>query len=237
MADAGFWDKLAGAKWIVIWGLLGAYGAMEAGLRTLRGVPRAWSWSRYHWRNRHLAKDFYYKHREYAYRISPDGRTYLHVRRETVVAQKALIEIPISYRWTGEGEVEAGVEPSSFSLTDAARIKGQTRTRKLIRPDQALRKGDEAEYTFTVKCAVTGKPPEPFLGCQSSHRVDELILRVLFSLQRLPLRVWYVTQNPDGQEISREAVERFDPITGEYRKHINHPDAHILYILEWEWAD
>lgn len=234
MENTSLWDTLGGTKWIVIWGLLGTYGAVEAFFRLLKGVPKAFNWVRYHWRNRHLAKDFYYKRREYAYRIGADQRTYLHMRRETVVALQRITEIPVSFRWTGEGEVETSIEPGTFSLVDAARIKGQTRTRKLIRPDTALEKRGTAEYTFTVKCTVNGKQPESFLGSQSSHRIDELILRVIFGLSHMPNHVWFVVQNPDGQETLREVIDRCDPITGEYRKLVKRPDAHLIYILEWD---
>jgi hypothetical protein len=235
MADATFWDKLAGAKWIVIWGLLGAYGAVEAFFRLLRGIPRIFAWVGYHWRNRNLAKNFYYKYREGAYRISPDGRSYLYVRKEIVVALERLTEIPISFRWTGEGSADVTIQPDSFTLADAARVRGQNRTRKLIRPNTELKKHDTADYTFTVKCAVTGNQPENFLGSQSSHRVDELVLRVIFALARMPAHVWHVVQDQDGREISRQAIDRYDPITGEYRRHIKRPDAHLIYVLEWEW--
>jgi hypothetical protein len=234
MTGTSVWDTLSGAKWIVIWGLLGAYGAVEAFLRVLRGGPRLYQWFLYHWRNRHLAKDFYYKYREAAYRVSADRRSYLYVRRETVVAMKDVAEIPISYRWTGEGETEVTIAPESFSLVDAARIKGDTRTRKLIRPNAQLRKGQTAEYVFTVKCAVKGKEPEAFLGSSSSHRVDDLLLRAIFSLSHMPAHVWYVIQNPDGMEVARTSIEKFDPITGEYSVEIKRPDAHLIYIVEWE---
>jgi hypothetical protein len=105
-----------------------------------------------------------------------------------------------------------------------------------MRPDAALSKNSTAEYIFTVKCTVTGKQPESLLGSQSSHRVDELVLRVIFALAKMPVHVWHVVQDADGNELSRQAIDRFDSITGEYRQHIKRPDAHRIYVLEWEWG-
>lgn len=220
---------------LVFLGILGTYGALEAGWRVIKTTPVAWRNGAYKWRNRHLSRDFYYTDREYAYRIGADSRSYLYIRRETVVALQDLKEIPISYRWTGEGDTEPTIAPDSFTLVDAARIKGQARTRKLIRPASPLKKNDTVSYAFTVNCTVDGKEPEPFIGCSSSRRVDRLVLRVIFPLAHLPSRVWYVVQNPDGQEIIRKEVEKFDPITGEYRTEIRTPDAHLIYIMDWEY--
>jgi len=98
--------RLASPAALIVWGLLGAYGAIEAFLRLLRGIPKLYYWCLYKWRNRHIAKDFYYKSREASYRIYPDGKTFLYLRKETVVALKdkrGAIFIPLDWGGNSRG--------------------------------------------------------------------------------------------------------------------------------------
>jgi len=227
--------RLASPAALIVWGLLGAYGAIEAFLRLLRGIPKLYYWCLYKWRNRHIAKDFYYTSREASYRIYPDGKTFLYPRKETVVALKDnFSEVPFSFRWTGEGTVEASIS-SGFTMVDAPRIRGQARERKLIHLDNAINKGEECSYTVTVKCGCDRKQPEPFLGTSASHRIDQLAMRLVFPLENLPRRVSSTIQDRDGHELDRRAVEDVDLITGEYRIDVKRPDAHTIYQMEWEY--
>jgi hypothetical protein len=230
------WDHLSNAKWIVIWGVLGAYGAIEAFFRLLHGAPKLWYSVSYRWRNRQLGNNFYYKFREASYRIFPEGRRFLYIRRETVVSTKnELTEVPFSYRWTGDGTVTQSIIPGSFKLADAPRIRGQSSQRKSVQFDKPLAKKEEQTYTITLDCSATGKMPEDFLGSTSSHRVDQLVMRVIFPLERLPKLIFCVSLDKDGHEISRQAAPAIDPITGECRYEIMRPEAHTVYQIDWEY--
>lgn len=228
------WEKLTFSDPTVWLAVLGTYGAIEASLRLVRAIPKWAGELKRKWQYRLLDKDFYFNKRESGYRVLEDGTTYLHVRRETVVALKTITEIPVSYSWTGEGTTAETVSPSKYRLEDVPRIKGQTRIRKKLVLDAPLGKGKSVTYTFEVKCTRTGKPPETFLGSLSSHRVDDLMLRVIFPIGGVPSKVFYAERDADGNELVKEPVSDVDPISGEFRRRIPFARPHIHHILEWE---
>jgi len=225
----------ASAKVLFVLAVLGAWGAIDAALKAYKYVPRAYRWLHWRWYNRQIDKDFYFKYREAAYRIAPGKTQFLYVRKETVVALQELKEIPVSYRWTGDGKITEQVLPGNLHLTDAQRVKGQINTRKRIQVNDGLAKGEEITYTFVVRCQAGTKEPEPFLGSESSHRVDRLVLRAVFPVGEQPGTVYCVEHNADKIEIRRSQIEEYDYINGEYRVEIFQPRAHITYSIEWEY--
>ena len=139
--------------------------------------------------------DYYYSYRESGYRVMlPDGH-YWHVRRERVVAMGKLYDMGLSYSWSGEGTTEESIAPDSFSVTNLPSIPGHKLSRRRITFNPPLEQGQSAEYTFIVRCKQTGQPPAPFLSTRSSHRVDVLVLRVVFAPGIEPKKVDYVKRN------------------------------------------
>lgn len=214
--------------------ILGAYGGIEAIFKLVRYTPRAYRALIARWQNRSAEKDYYYKYRETGYMICSDKVSFHHVRRETVVAMKKLQEVPIRYVWSGTGGTTERLIPPNYKIEDVTKAPGQTGIRKRIIFDKMLEKREEASYNFIVDCQVTGAPPETFLGSISSHRVDELVLRVVFPRDAIPQDIHYVRRNHDLQEFHREPVDSVDYLTGEVRKRIMAPQLHMYHRIEWE---
>jgi hypothetical protein len=102
-----------------------------------------------------------------------------------------------------------------------------------VRFAKPLEKGQTAEYTVLLKCRQDGKEPEPFLSSLCPHRVDELVLRVVFPADLVPDQVTYIQRNADGSEISRESIKEMDRLTGEFRKIIKFAEPYVAHVLEW----
>ena len=231
--DVSLYSSAKVLFWLTV---LGTYGFIEAILRLYRYIPRLYPWASWRWYNRTSDKEFYFRHREFSCRVYPGGQQYLVVREETVVARAKLSSVPISYQWTAQGPISERILPESLALVDAQRIKGQTSVRKRIQFKSELEKGQEQTYTFILRCCCTpnSPPPEPFLSSTSNHRVDRLILRVIFPVDEMPKRVFRVEQDRDGHELARCQIELTDYVNGEYRVEIRQPRAHTTYLLEWE---
>jgi hypothetical protein len=146
---------------------------------------------------------------------------------------KKLEEIPIAYNWSGQGAVREELFPAGFDLIEPPRVKGQRNVRKRIRFGKPLDKGDVAEYSLLLRCTQTGRAPEPFLGISTSHRVDELVMRVVFPANLCPNQVFYIKRNADGVEVHKETIAERDDLTGEFRKVIRYAEPHISHVLEW----
>ncbi len=217
--------------WLTV---LGTYGAVEAVLKAIKFAPRVWRYGLARWHNRSTETDYYYSYRESGYRVMlPDGH-YWHVRRERVVAMGKLYDMGLSYSWSGEGTTEESIAPDSFSVTNLPSIPGHKLSRRRITFNPPLEQGQSAEYTFIVRCKQTGQPPAPFLSTRSSHRVDVLVLRVVFAPGIEPKKVDYVKRNTQLEEVTRERLPHKDFLTGEYRKQIDYPEPHIYHRIEWE---
>jgi hypothetical protein len=124
--------------------------------------------------------------------------------------------------------------PPSFSMEDFPRVHGQKSERKRIKFGSALEKGNETEYTVNLKCTQTGNAPAPYLSSKSPHRVDELLMRVVFPANLLPDQVVYIKRNADGVEINRQAIKERDQLTGEFRILIKYAEPHVEHVLEWQ---
>lgn len=180
--------------------------------------------------------DFYYSERDFGYRVLEDGTSYLHVRRESIVCMvKRLESVPITYRWTGSGEISLKTEPESLTVHDQQKVVGKVETRKSIVFETPLKKRQRCTYALVMQCAATQVQPEAFLASGSRRRVDKLILRVAFPVNRRPTRVTYRILDGDGCEKSHEALECADYLTSEFRKEIRYPKPFSEHRIEWEW--
>lgn len=232
MADLnGLYSSPKVLFWLTV---LGLYGTAEGVGRLFRQLPPLFRKANNRWRSKAHDTDFYYSYRESGYIILPGGLDFVSSRRERVVALKRLEDVPFTYRWTGEGVVTEELFPEAYTLEDMPRISGQNQTRKRIKFGTALEKGKEAEYTILLKCKQTGRGPEPFVNAKSPHRVDELLLRVVFPSNLLPDSVVYVKRNADGVEIHRESIKERDRLTGEFRKLIKYAEPHVAHSIEWQ---
>ncbi len=126
-------------------------------------------------------------------------------RRERVVALKKIEAVPFRYNWSGVGDVTTELYPETFSTVDLPGDTGQGRQRR-IKFDRPVEKGKEVEYTLLIKCKRTGDAPGPYLISSSPHRVDELLLRVVFPANLLPDKVFYIRRNADDMEVHREQI-------------------------------
>jgi hypothetical protein len=220
---------------VLFWlAVLGLYGTVEGVIRLVRHIPPLYRYLKARWRNNTHDTDFYFSYRENGYVVMPGGTDYVNSRRERVVALKRIEDVPFTYQWTGEGTITEELFPDIYTLEDLPRITGQRAMRKHIKFGTPLEKGKVAEYTVVLKCKQDGRPPEPFLQSRSSHRVDELLLRVAFPANLLPDQVVYIKRNADGIELSRESIKERDRLTGEFRKLIKYAEPHASHVLEWQ---
>lgn len=216
-------------------GILGALGAPSTIYHAGRWLRRFWHTRFLRFRYRSIHNDFYYKSRDFGYRVMEDGVTYLSVRRETIVPLKDNVEgVTVFYRWTGNGTVTECVSPNTVRIKDAPKILGKLSTRRIITFEGGLEKGKEYSYTISLSCQAKNGQPESFLSSQSSRRVDNLILRVAFPIDKRPEHVTYRMLDSDGNEKESSTVELGDPLTGEYRKHIRYPRPSFEHRIEWE---
>jgi len=217
--------------WLTV---LGLYGTIEGVGRLVRQVPPFFRNLRARWRSNAHDTDFYFSYRESGYVIMPGGIDFVGTRRERVVALKRIEDVPYTYSWSGEGTIAEELFPDTYTLEVIPRAAGQTLSRRRIKFGTSLEKGKVAEYTVLLKCKQTGKAPEPFLSSRSPHRVDELLLRVVFPADLLPDQVVYIKRNADGMEIHRESIKERDRLTGEFRKLIKYAEPHVSHVLEWQ---
>jgi hypothetical protein len=211
----------------------GAYGVIEAIGRAFRHLPPLYRRIQNRFRSHVHDTEFYYSYRESGYIIMPGGDEFVNSRRDRVVAVKRIEEVPFRYTWTGQGEVQEELFPAPYQIRQLPGGTGQG-PQKRIRFDSPLEKGKEAEYTLLLKCKRTGKAPEPYLSSRSGHRVDELLLRVVFPANLLPEKVFYVRRDADEIEVHREQIKERDRLTGEFRKLIKYAEPHQAHIIEWQ---
>lgn len=231
---ATFYDIYTSPKVLFGLAVLGAYGVVEAIGRGIRHIPPAVREIRQRLHSKARDTDFYYSYRESGYIVLPGGNEYMNSRRERLVALKRLDEVPLKYRWTGEGNITEELFPESFSIRSLPLEMGQTVPQRRIRFDKALERGQTTEYTLLLKCKRIGRPPEPYLSSQSPHRVDELVLRVVFPATLIPEKVFYVRRDADDVEVHREQIKDNDRLTGEFRKLIKYAEPHERHLLIWE---
>lgn len=216
-------------------GILGAVGAPATIYHAVKWIIRFWHTTLLQVRHPSIHKDFYYKSRDFGYRVMEDGATFLNVRREVLVPlAKNLTSVPLNYRWTGTGEITEDVSPNTVTIEDAPKIMGKMGARRSVHFQGGLEKGKEYSYTLILSCRATSHQPESFLASGSSRRVDSLILRVAFPIDNRPNHVTYRVLDSDGTEKERLALELSDPLTGEYRKEISYPRPFFEHRIEWE---
>lgn len=215
-------------------GILGALGAPAVIWKIIHLAGRALYplWIRIS--ERGLISDFYYKRREIGYRISSDEQNYVFVRNETITACEELSALPLRYRWTAEGDFDERVTPTTYSLRDAQRERGEIGRRKQVVLNPPLRKGKTTNVVLTVKCTRHTGSPEKMLSISSPRRVDELVLRVIFPLESIPSNVHYRVLDADGEEIKKERIEDYDILTGEFKKRIIRPKRLVAHRIEWD---
>jgi hypothetical protein len=217
--------------WLTVFG---AYGFFDGIFQAIKYIPRLWRTLQTKWRNRSTDTDYYYAYRESGYRVLQPAGNYWHVRKERIVALKPLSELPISYGWSGEGEITEEIVPDSYALVNLPKVIGHALVRKRIMLNPPLEKGQSAEYNFILRCKQTGRAPDPFLSSRSSHRVDVLLLRVVFAPSLNPQKVYYVKRNSDMAEVTKERLQDTDFLTGEYKKQIDYPEPNLYHRIEWE---
>ncbi len=167
-----------------------------------------------------------------------DGKTYVNVRRETVVSKIGELDsIPVNYRWSGSGEISQEVDPKEVIIRDRPRVSGKLETRISVCFEKPLKKGEKYSFTLRLRCAANDKQPEPFISSSSKRRVDKLILRVSFPLDNLPAQVTYRVLDGDGTEKSHAALDCADYLTGEYRVEARYPKPFFEHRIEWERED
>jgi hypothetical protein len=216
-------------------GILGAVGAPSTIYHAARWAGRFWHTTFLRVRHPSIHKDFYYKSRDFGYRVMEDGTTYLNVRRETIIPlSKTVSGVPVTYRWTGSGDITETVLPNTVTIQDAQRIVGKMSIRRSVHFQGGLEKGKEYSYTLLLSCKATNHQPDSFLASRSSRRVDNLTLRVAFPIDKRPAHVTYRVLDSDGTERERLALELSDPLTGEYRKEIRYPRPFFEHRIEWE---
>ncbi len=220
---------------VLFWlAILGLYGTIEGVLRLVRCIPKWYRSLRNSLQSKVHDTEFYYSYRETGYIVMPGGTEFVNSRRERIVPIRRLEQVPLNYGWSGEGDISEELFPGSFRIETLSRIPGQRTTqRKMIKFDSPRERGQEVEYTLLLKCKRTGKAPEPYLSMKSPHRVDEMLLRVVFPANLLPDQVFYVRRNEDGIEQHREAIKERDALTGEFRKLIRFAEPHHQHVLEW----
>jgi len=230
-----FIGKLNWGEPLTYLAILGALGAPGTFVQVWRWLLRFWNTTLLQIRHPAVLKDFYFTTRDFGYRILEDGKTYLNVRRETVVSKvKGLDSIPFNYKWSGSGEITEEIEPASLTIRDRPKIAGKTATRKSVFFEQPLDKRQKCSFTLNVYCVATVRQPEPFVSSASSRRVDKLILRVAFPLSAFPARVAYRVLDVDGSEKYRKTLDCSDYLTGEYRIEIKYPKPFYEHRIEWE---
>jgi len=159
----------------------------------------------------------------------------LNVRRETVVSMiKKLESIPIKYRWSGDGEISVEIEPNALAIRDRPPLAGKVDTRKSIFFEKPLDKKESCSFVIRMRCIASRHQPEPFISSMSIRRVDKLILRVAFPIDRHPSHVTYRLLDADGLETSHKALECSDHLTGEYRAEIKYPKPFYEHRIEWD---
>ncbi|HEY4354279.1 MAG TPA: hypothetical protein VGN16_00915 [Acidobacteriaceae bacterium] len=219
---------------VLFWlGIAGAYGVAEAVGRAVRHAPPLYRRVKSSLRSKAHDTDFYFLYRESGYIVLPGGIEFISARRERVVALKRLEEVPLRYLWTGEGEVTEELYPESFRIQDLPQGVGEGPQRR-IRFEKPIEKGKDIEYTLLLNCKRTGRMPEPFLSSKCPHRVDELLLRVVFPANLLPDKVFYIRRNADDVEVHREQIKERDRLTGEFRKLIKYAEPHEAHMLVWQ---
>lgn len=215
--------------------ILGALGAPTAFIQGWRWIRTFWNTTVLHLRYPSIFTDFYFKSRDFGYRIMEDGNTYLNVRRETVVSKvNGLESIPINYKWSGDGDIGIEIEPATITLRDRPRLTGKVETRKSIVFETPLSKKQHFSFIMRMRCVATRRQPEPFVSSTSKRRVDKLILRITFPVDRRPGRVTYRLLDGDGVEQSHQTLECSDYLTGEYRAEIRYPKPLYEHRIEWE---
>lgn len=230
-----FFGKLDWTSPFTYLSILGALGAPSAFIQGWRWVRAFWNTTLLQFRYRSVFTDFYFEARDFGYRIMEDGKTYLNVRREKVISKtKRLESIPINYRWSGDGEIEIHIEPASLTLVDRPRLAGTVDARKSVVFEKPLSKRERCSFIVRMTCTATRRQPEPFVSSVSKRRVDSLILRVAFPVDKRPARVTYRLLDGDGLEKSHRTLECSDYLTGEYRAEIRYPKPFYDHRIEWE---
>jgi hypothetical protein len=202
------------------------------------------------YRNRHARQDFYYKERLMCYRLLEDGQTCWQLRIDEVVPlRENLTSVPLGYGWTGEGDVTEDVKVLAPSdRTGNVRVGtpayGGRFNRYLycdINPKIPKRwlfwKQESCKVQFDVRAKPIQKKPEPFLASRSEHRVDKLVLRVAFRLDRIPAQVVFRVLNNMNENQEPQKVLEPDPFTGEFAVVVNGARPHVRYYIGWVDAD
>lgn len=214
--------------------ILGAVGAPSTFWQVAKWLKSIWKTTLVQFWHPAIFKDFYFTTRDFGYRILEDGQTYLCVRRETIVSKKKNLEsIPINYNWSGVGQITEEIEPSSLRLQDRPKLAGKIETRKNIVFEKPLGKREECSLILRFRCVATDRQPQPYISSTSKRRVDKLILRVAFPLERLPTEITYRLLDGDGVEKSHSSLECSDYLTGEYRIEIKYPKPFYEHRIEW----
>ena len=222
--------------WMQVTGfVLSAIGSSVAMIYIVR-VARLWisEWQRRRG-NKQARRDFYYLFREAGYRIIEPGRRYLSVRRERIKALRDGLEgIHLLYSWTGQGTVQESHSPTKYTKEELDAIPGKPFVRRFLRFDHPLAKGEEAEYEFSLDCNVKESAPLSFLLVRFEHRVDELIMRVVFPPDSHPEQVTHCQRFSSGEASSGVENLPIDTLTGEVTKHVRHPLPYKDYLIEWK---
>jgi hypothetical protein len=121
-----FFSKIDWAHPSTYLGILGALGAPAVIWKALKLLGQVLYplWLRVSQRG--LVRDFFYNSWDIGYRIPSAGERYLYIRKESITScKKGLLEIPLQYRWTCEGDFQEDVTPAPYSLQDVPRDTGQ----------------------------------------------------------------------------------------------------------------
>lgn len=212
-------------------GLLGAWGF---GVWCAERVKQAWANYKRRQRAIRTARDYYLETRELGYRICEEEGRYICLRKETVVSLvDGLQSITLGFCWTGQGNKTETIDPP-WRLEDLPRQPGENVERREVFFPEPLAKGERRSYTFIVDCQQTGEAPEPFLSSYSDGRVDSLMLRVMFPLDRLPQEISYRIVRPvDAKILEEQRNLPVDRLSGQCEKTVPDCIPHTKHMLRW----
>lgn len=213
--------------------ILSILGALSGGILVISGAGKIARRSSRWWQNRGTVRDYYIERLDHACRIIEPERKVQFVRQVTLVSQTdGLSTFRVGHNSTVKTNRIASVTPEKYTLRAAAATLpyGEWWERDVCF-DRPLRKGERATFTLTVTSEYPEAKPERSFHWMSEHRVDELILRVVFT--------WPLPQNAEGREVGvdgsvlRSTSLPIDAASGECRFLVKRPRPGRLYTIVW----
>ena len=180
-------------------------------------------------------QDFFYNRVEISARISNQGNEWQTIRKATITALS-----------DGLAAVDVGVRPRSATKCDFSianhDLKLEEReesvsnhTHVAIIPHSPLRKDESLSFDFHCNFSRDGgvPPAEDAFVWANSRRVDELVLRVIFT--EVPTQPVRFKISDISDHVLQEGVLQIDHMTHEARFHTHTPRPHLHYAVVWRY--